>query len=257
LAVLLAWVAGTVDAIGYLTLSRLFTAHMSGNSAAMSAEFGAGQRAQALHRLLPIPLFVAGVAVGAALIEVALRRSFRSPFAFALSLQAILLLIFLVWGGARMHGDTVQAHSFGEFVALVALPSLAMGVQNATLRKVGSENVRTTYVSGMLTNFAENGVAWLFWMGDHIRGKRAERKWRVLRVAFRQPALWRMALFGGIWAAFAVGALMGGWGASRWETGALLLPLAGLALVIGIDLAHPIYTRSRQVKSPTTPEHAT
>jgi uncharacterized membrane protein YoaK (UPF0700 family) len=80
LAVLLAWVAGFVDAVGYLSLSHLFLAHMSGNSAAMGAYFGQGRWGAAFHRAFPIPMFVLGVAAGAALNEAASRRGVRSLF---------------------------------------------------------------------------------------------------------------------------------------------------------------------------------
>src|SRR5690349_6360434 len=73
LAVSLAWVAGFVDAVGYVSLFRLFIAHMSGNSAAMGAHFGQGEWGEAFYRAFPIPVFVLGVIAGAALHEAASR----------------------------------------------------------------------------------------------------------------------------------------------------------------------------------------
>ncbi len=54
-AVLLAWVAGFVDSLGYLALAKVFTAHMSGNSAAVGAELGAGNWHEAMVKGLAIP----------------------------------------------------------------------------------------------------------------------------------------------------------------------------------------------------------
>jgi uncharacterized membrane protein YoaK (UPF0700 family) len=92
---------------------------------------------------------VAGVIIGALLTEISLQRNFRSPFAVALATEATLLLLLMLFG------DNIQTATGWIFYALTALPAMAMGVQNATLRRVGSLHIRTTYVTGMLTNFGE------------------------------------------------------------------------------------------------------
>ncbi len=80
LAMLLAWVAGFVDAGGYLTLAHVFTSHMSGNTVAMGAHLGNGQWTQVIRRAVPIAWFIFGVFLGAAFGIVAERAGFRSRF---------------------------------------------------------------------------------------------------------------------------------------------------------------------------------
>ncbi len=250
LALLLAWIAGSVDAIGYLTLAHLFTAHMSGNTAALGAYLGSAKWAEASKRALPIPLFVAGVAGGYALAEVAKRRGARSPFAPVFGVQAGLLVLFMVWGSLRLHDGALRPDGAWEYVLLVALPSLAMGVQNSTLRRVGNQNVRTTYISGMLTNFAEQCVELLLWLRDHLRDAGKPRRRRVWRVISRQPALRRALLFSGIWCAFVVGALIGAAALQRWELRAVLLPLIGVLTAMAVDRAHPIAMEPLDARKP-------
>lgn len=52
----------------------------------------------------------------------------------------------------------------------------------------------------------------------------------------RQISLNRMSLLGGIWLAFVVGTISGGYSQWRLELKSLLLPLCGLALIIVLDL---------------------
>jgi uncharacterized membrane protein YoaK (UPF0700 family) len=167
LALILALTAGCVDAVGYVVLWKVFTAHMSGNSVSAAVHTGEGKSAEAFHRASPIPLFVLGVALGAALSEFLARKGHRRIFAVAVALEASLLLVFLLWGGPLLRDGGIPEDVPWRFYALVALPTLAMGVQNATLRRVGGATVRTTYISGMLTNFAEQTVQYLFWLRDH------------------------------------------------------------------------------------------
>ncbi len=239
LAVLLAWIAGCVDAIGYLVLAKLFTAHMSGNSAAMGAYFGQRQWGEAWRRALPIPLFVLGVALGSLFVEVAMRRRSAHPFALALGLEGLLLVAFLICGKAWMHAGTVRPDAAWKFDLAVALPALAMGVQNAALRRVGGENVRTTYVSGMLTNTAESAVIYLFRLRDQLRGQVPRRRLETLLASLQETSLHHALLCGSIWGAFACGAILGSLALSWWHLGALALPLGGLACLIARDLWQP------------------
>src|SRR5215475_312158 len=110
LAVLLAWVAGFVDAVGYVLLFRLFIAHMSGNSAAMGAHFGQGEWGEAFYRAFPIPVFVLGVIAGAALNEAASRRGVRSLFSLTLSVEAALLFLFMICGEGVIRGGVTGAN---------------------------------------------------------------------------------------------------------------------------------------------------
>ena len=242
LAVLLAWVAGGVDAAGYLTLFHLFTAHMSGNSVGMGAAIGREDWTEALTRMTPIPFFLAGVAIGTLLVELARRRGVRSTFALVLSFEAMLLAAFMGFGGTLLRRGTltVEIAAAWQFYVVVALPVLAMGLQSATLRRVGGRAVRTTFVTGMLTNMTEDAVRYLFWLRDHVHGRSRRHAGRVLRVSARQPTLARVVLSSAIWGGYIVGAILDGGAQLSWHLGALVLPLAGLAGIIGIDLVRPI-----------------
>lgn len=241
LAALLAWVAGAVDAVGFLTLVHLFTAHMSGNTVGFGAFLGNGHWHEAWRRFLPIPMFLIGVLCGEAIATAFARRGYRPFFAPVLALEAALLLGFLLWDMDALRNGTIQVQSNGAYILVVALPSLAMGLQNATLRRVGGLTVRTTFITGLLTSFCEETVAWLFWLFGHVRAGRGRRAWRVAR---RQVTWVRMVLLAGLWIAYALGAIGGGFGVARWGMHALWLPLATLAAVIAVDLRSPIEPRA-------------
>lgn len=238
LAILLAWVAGIVDAIGYLTLSKIFTAHMSGNSVAFGAYLGEAHWAEAMRRLTPIPLFVCGIIVGAVVIEGAARSGVRSSFALAMLLEALLLSGYWAYGSTLVHGTTIHTHAQWQFDVLVGLLAIAMGLQNAALQRVSGRTVRTTYVTGMLTGFSTEAAAYLFWLAD---GKQANAA-IVGGVVPRQPSLGRAALLAGIYGAYLVGAVIGGVTLVRWDLTAVALPVAVVVGMVGLDLLRPIYT---------------
>jgi uncharacterized membrane protein YoaK (UPF0700 family) len=237
MAGVLAFAAGCVDASGYLTLFHLFTAHMSGNSAALGAYLGQGDWRAALHRAFPIPVFILGVALGAAIVETGVRRGYRSSFSLALACEAALLGAFALFGGRLFPPATAPPVAW-EFYGLAALLPLAMGVQNATLRRVGGQRIRTTYVTGMLTDLAETAVEALYASRrPGAGGVPGESSWC------------RVGLLAAIWGAFIAGAVAGGLAVLYWRQWALLLPLALLAGAIGVDLVRPVELRPQRGKS--------
>lgn len=250
LTVLLALVGGAVDAAGYLVLFQLFTAHMSGNSIALTVHVGQGQWGAALHRAFPIPVFVAGVAVGAVMSESLIRAGFRSTFAAALGLESLLLVAFILCGTAVMRGGEIDPIPEGRFYALAALPALAMGVQNASLRRVGGAMVRTTYITGMLTSFAEEAVQWLFWLRDRARGHRPNRLSLLLRLSPRQPTFNRMFLRLGIWLSYVLGGIGGAIAEVHGGLLPLLVPVFALGCVAVADLIRPIYPANPRAFTP-------
>jgi uncharacterized membrane protein YoaK (UPF0700 family) len=242
LAFALAWAGGMVDATGFLTLARLFTAHMSGNSAALGAYLGTGDWAEALHRLTPIPLFVVGVAIGAALIEAATRLGIRSSLSVALAAEGLLLLGFRVYGGSTAYLGALPATATWQLDLLTAFLALAMGIQGAALQRVGGATVHTTYITGMLTNLAKEVVAYAFWRYDRRQGGNASAAQGIVPA---RPSLFRALLVVGIWCAFVSGAVIGGFAIVHWGLNGVDLPLIVLAAIIGTDLRRPIYDAAR------------
>lgn len=236
-ALLLALVGGFVDGVGYVLLTQLFTAHMSGNSIAMAVHAGQGSWQEAFHRAFPIPLFFLGVIFGAALSEMLVRRGVRSSFAASLGLEALLLTLFMVYGKSLLHGSQFEPATGPLFYLLVALPALAIGMQNATLRRVGGAGVRTTYITGMLTSAGEELVVYLYWLRDRAR---RGRRWLLLRLSPRQASFQKMLLHLGLWFCYVGGALGGVLAQQRWQLLCLLSPILCLYLLASVDLFWPI-----------------
>lgn len=238
LAVVLGWVGGNVDAIGFLLLAQLFIAHMSGNSAALGAYLGQGQWAEAMHRLTPIPLFIFGIVLGAAVIEVAVRRRVRCALSVALLLEALLILGFRLYASRYLHAGTISASAGWPFDLLVALLAVPMGIQTAALQRVGSGTVHTTYITGMLTSLAREGTAYLFWLHDRGQGENASASQGIVPA---RPSPFRALLMAGIYGAYLLGAAIGGYTLLHWSLNALAVPLLVLASVMALDLRRPLY----------------
>ncbi len=244
LTVVLALVGGCVDAVGYLVLFQMFTAHMSGNSIALTVYLGQGQWDTALRRGFPIPLFVAGVGLGAALSEGLIRSGFRSTFAAALGLESLLLLVFLLGGSTAFQDGRISPDPAWRFYLLAALPALAMGLQSAALRRAGGALVYTTFITGMLTSFAEEAVQFLFWFVGHARGPRRKPLHLLLRLSLRQGSFHRMLLRLAIWLAYVAGGIAGTVAELRGGLLFLLAPALALACIAVADLLRPIYPPS-------------
>jgi len=242
LALVLALAGGMVDANGFLTLAHVFTAHMSGNSAALGAYLGTGDWAEALHRLTPIPLFVSGVAIGAALIEGATRLGIRPSLSVALATEGLLLVGFRIFGSSNLNQGVLPTSATWQFDLLTAFLAIAMGVQGAALQRVRGGTVHTTYITGMLTNLAREIVAYAFWRYDNRRGENASAAQGIVPA---RPSLFRALLMTGIWSAFLLGATFGGFAVVHWGINAIDLPVVILAVIIAVDVRQPIYEAAR------------
>jgi uncharacterized membrane protein YoaK (UPF0700 family) len=191
---LLAGVAGCVDAIGYATLFRLYTAHMTGNTESASSGLVTGELARAAWHAFPIPIFVAGAMTGA-LVARTIRSQKVTLCCEALALFAFMLLV----RGA--HGPRLWLAA--------AMPAFAMGLQAVTFRRCENTKVQTTFITGMLESFSDAFVGWL--------------------LSRRGAARAQIAL--GVWLAYVAGALTGAMSAERLRAYATLVPLVVLALV--------------------------
>src|SRR5271154_686427 len=67
LVLLLAWAAGSVDAIGFLGLNHVFTANMTGNTVLLGLALGEGRGLAAWSNVIALISFGLGVAFGAAI----------------------------------------------------------------------------------------------------------------------------------------------------------------------------------------------
>jgi uncharacterized membrane protein YoaK (UPF0700 family) len=231
LAALLAWVAGGVDAIGYVVLAHLFTAHVSGDSVVLGVALGRGQWATVAERGITIGLFATGIAIGAGIGTWYYARGVRHPTVGVFAVEMALLAAFLGFGSAAMVDGEIRAPAPWPFYGLVALPTLAMGLQSATLRRVGHASVRTPYVSGVLTSLVESVVEWLLW-------RRAGGPAAAPTTEQLSPA-GRVRLYGSVLGCYIVGAGLGSAALLAWGLAAVLLPILGLALVMARDLHHP------------------
>jgi uncharacterized membrane protein YoaK (UPF0700 family) len=186
-------------------------------------------------------LFVAGVASGTVLAEVASRRRIRSVAAFVLTVQATLIAAFMIYGSTLLVGDHVVDRSPTGFYVLAALAVVSMGIQTSAMRQLAGRTVSTTYVTGVLTSLTQEATNYAFWLRD--RGERDERTsflTSVLHLGSRRDSRNRVLLLGSVWLAYAVGGVAGSLADRRLDLWALLVPLAILGAVIAVDLVRPL-----------------
>lgn len=151
LAGLLAFAAGLVDVSGYLGL-RQFTSHMSGITATLAFSLAGHGRAIFTDAGLILSSFLCGAAVCALLVNFSRRRNGESQFALPLLLESVLL------GAVALSIRHNPAP-----IWLLGVLAFAMGLQNAIITKISDAEIRTTHVTGTITDIGiELGRA-IYW----------------------------------------------------------------------------------------------
>lgn len=145
LGALLAFVAGAINAGGFLAVAR-YTSHMTGIVSAMADDLVLGHWTLALAGAAAFSMFLLGAMTTALLVNYARQRRMHSRFALPLLLEAALLLAFGLLGAALNLKIALL------LPATVLLLCFIMGLQNAVITKISRATIRTTHVTGLVTD---------------------------------------------------------------------------------------------------------
>jgi uncharacterized membrane protein YoaK (UPF0700 family) len=226
-------IAGMVDVVGYLMLSHILPANMSGNTVEGALSWTHGEMAGTSRRLWAVVSFVFGAVVSASLHEWAKRRKLRSPASIALLLEVVLLMGWVVCANLWSRDLAARPEVFGiRYFATLTLATVSMGVQNASLTRVGPVHAFTTHVTGTITKLAESWVESAFWLKDQLRHFPEAGLRRTLRKAAKLHSTQSLWIMSALWLAFFAGALLAGPLIRHWGIDVLVFPaiaLSGLA----------------------------
>lgn len=145
LGAFLAFVAGATNAGGFLAVGQ-YTSHMTGLLSSVADNLVLGQLTLAVAAAGAILAFVGGAMTTAILVNWGLRRRLHSAYGLPLFLESVALLVFGVAGA-----------SIGVYEPLflpltVVLLCFIMGLQNAVITKISRAEIRTTHVTGLVTD---------------------------------------------------------------------------------------------------------
>jgi uncharacterized membrane protein YoaK (UPF0700 family) len=209
----LAFVAGATNAGGYLAVGQ-YTSHMTGIVSGLADDIALGRTVFALAALGALLAFLLGAMTTAITVNWARRHALRSRFAIPLLLEASLLLLFGLLGGVLAGYTALVAP------ATVLLLCYLMGLQNAVITKVSKAEIRTTHVTGLVTDIGLELGRLIYVnradLGEPVRANRERLGVHLLLLS--------CFLGGGVLGAIGFSAI--GYIAT--------LPLAGLLVVVGL-----------------------
>lgn len=214
-AVVMAFVGGYVDVVGFVLLFGLFVAHATGNLVMLGVGL-AGDTGGLATKLLALPVFVGAAAATYALIRWRKQRD-QPCEALVLALQAILLLLFTVLTALALPAASADE----PLVMLAGLVGVAaMAAQNVGARAVFADLAPTTMMTGNVTQVAIDLVDLVLARGrpDPSLKARIRKTW---------PSV----------AAFALGALVGAMGVMFAGPWSLLAGAAAVALLATLHAA--------------------
>jgi uncharacterized membrane protein YoaK (UPF0700 family) len=205
---LLALNAGYVNAIGFLQVHEHGLTHLTGQVTKAGIELADGGLADAGRALGLVLWFFLGAIISGLIIRRSELAERGAPYAVAMLVEAALLA-----GAATL---LIRGTSWGA-----SLAAMAAGLQNALATSYSGAVVRTTHMSGIVTDLGVH-------FGHALRGEPIE--W------------WRVRLLGLLLGSFLLGGLLGGVMFPLLRAWALIPPavlIASGAFYFMWRLAHP------------------
>ncbi len=140
-------VSGLIDAVAYLGLGRVFTANMTGNVVVLGFAAAGAPGFSVPYTATSLACFLLGAVAGGRAAARFGRGSRRRRARLALAAEAALV-------GTCAAVAFARPGAAGTRYALIALTALAMGLRNATVRKLGVPDLTTTVLTMTLTALA-------------------------------------------------------------------------------------------------------
>jgi uncharacterized membrane protein YoaK (UPF0700 family) len=150
----LAAVTGIVDAACYLGFGHVFTANMTGNVVLLGFAIVGVESVSVTRSVTALGAFLVGAVLGVRLARSIDPSAYRWPAA-AFGSEAALLFVSATVAGCRSDGPEAPATAV-YFV--IVLTGLAMGLRNATIRRLGEREVNTTVLTMTLTGIGADSV---------------------------------------------------------------------------------------------------
>jgi uncharacterized membrane protein YoaK (UPF0700 family) len=145
LGAFLAFVAGATNAGGFLAVGQ-YTSHMTGLLSSIADNVVLGKLTLVVAAAGAVLAFIGGAMTTAILVNWGLRRRLHSAYGLPLFLESLALLVFGVAGASISVFEPL-------FLPLtVVLLCYIMGVQNAVITKISRAEIRTTHVTGLVTD---------------------------------------------------------------------------------------------------------
>jgi uncharacterized membrane protein YoaK (UPF0700 family) len=222
LGAVLSFIAGAANAGGFLAVGR-YTSHMTGVVSSVSDDIVLGNFALVAVGLGSLCAFLVGAMCTAILVNWGLRKQLHSAYSLPLVLESLALLVFGLFGAAMSGFASL-------FLPLtVMLLCFMMGLQNAVITKISQAEIRTTHVTGLVTDLGIELGKWVY-----INRQKGASDVRANRQRLKLQAL--------LIACFFVGGLTGAWGFKAWGY-ITTLPLAVLLWTLAMrplfdDLQH-------------------
>ena len=144
----LTFTAGTVDAVSYLGLGHVFAANMTGNVVLLGFGIAGIRGLPVVSPLVSLAAFLVGAGLGGILAR-RLGARHAAHLGSALAIEGTLIAVAaIVAAAAHPHAGALSAN------VLIAVLALAMGLRNATVRRIAVPDLTTTVLTMTLTALA-------------------------------------------------------------------------------------------------------
>jgi uncharacterized membrane protein YoaK (UPF0700 family) len=227
LAFILPGVAGVINAAGFFAVGT-YTSHMTGNVARIGAELVGGHLWLATRALAFVGSFLSGAMISTLLVQHG-KRVGGPPYWRALLLECALLFVFATVNVGSEH----RAH-LNSFT-MTALICCAMGLQNAMVTKLSAARVRTTHMTGIVTDIGIETARTLDSWHQRTKGLGLADKLQALPSLRFDPDLRKLRLHLAVIGSFLVGATVGPAAYVAVGHTAMLIPCGLLALLAAFD----------------------
>ncbi|CAN5861643.1 YoaK family protein [soil metagenome] len=212
----LAVIAGALNAGGFLAIGQ-YTSHMTGIISSASDYLILGKFVPAFAAIFMLIAFTWGAACTALIVNYAKRNNMRYIYTPVLWLEAGLLLVFGLVGSQLREHEVITV----SFTAI--LLCYVMGLQNALITKISNAVIRTTHVTGLVTDL---GIE----LGKMIYWNRTQTHANENNVAANH---YKLHLYSTLIGAFFIGGLLGAAG-FKYLGFISTLPLAAALILLSI-----------------------
>jgi uncharacterized membrane protein YoaK (UPF0700 family) len=240
LAISLAWVAGYTNTIAVLVCGHV-ASHVTGHAGQLGQAATEGDWELLRFVAAVLAAFFLGAVLSACATEFARWKGLRSIYVAPAALEILLLVVFA--NLVRLH-DPAQLESGAMLWWMVIVASVAMGLQNATITRISGGVVRTTHLTGVLTDLGLESVQQAMGRLARPGGTAAD----TVDSSAHSPdpghvaakPRWRLLLLASIFGAFILGSGCAAFGFARAAHWSMVPPVLLLGWILIADLRTPI-----------------